>query len=446
MLKAPRHSHWLIIEDNCDNPRGISIKAEKDNNERVVCVNYPYAQCDLISMCRDIHKVLEKEGISNVVLEKTEFNLKIIKEITHAFPNSTITFCIVKGRTTIVDPNLKRVILNDYHHLPTGGHMGIARMIKNIQRKYTWPGLHNDVIKYLAQCLECKKSKIQRHTKAPMEITSSAEEAFDKVYLDLVGPLPSDDNGNKYILTIQCELTKYIEAQVITDKESETVARCFVKDFVLRYGNPRIICTDQGKEFVSDLFKKVAQLLEIETEVSTPYHHESIGALENSHKQLNNFLQIQTNKYKDKSWSEWVPYWVFSHNNSVHSATGYAPAELVFGKFTNMPSKLNVGVDPIYNFDSYISELRYRIQIAQEDARNCLVESKHNYKKYYDKKCYYRPVKVGDKILVLNNCRKNKLDTYYVGPFTIKGVQLPNITIDYKGKDKIIHLNNTKLV
>lgn len=136
----------------------------------------------------------------------------------------------------------------------------------------------------------------------------------------------------------------------------------------------------------------------------------------------------------------------FSHNNTVHSATGYAPAELVFGKFTNLLNNLNARVDPIYNFDSYISELKYRIQVAQEDARNCLIENKNNYKKYYDKKCYYKPIKVGDKILIINKGRKNKLDTYYSEPVAVKKVDLPNIIVEYKGKDKIIHINNTKRV
>lgn len=71
--------------------------------------------------------------------------------------------------------------------------MGITRMKNCIERKYTWPGLEKDVKDYIARCTDCKRCKIQRHTKAPMEITTTAGEAFEKVYLDLVGPLPEDN-------------------------------------------------------------------------------------------------------------------------------------------------------------------------------------------------------------------------------------------------------------
>ena len=53
---------------------------------------------------------------------------------------------------------------------------------------------------------------------------------------------------------------------------------------------------------------------------------------------------------------------------------------------------------------------------------------------------------VGDKVLVVNNARKNKTEPYYSGPYSVTKVELPNIYILYKGQNKMIHLNNTKLI
>lgn len=138
-------------------------------------------------------------------------------------------------------------------------------------------------------------------------------------------------------MSVECELTKFGEAYPLKTKESGGVAEKLVNEFILRFGVPKIIATDLGTEFTSNTFTSMCKLLKIEKLNSTAYHHESIGALENSHKQLGGYLNIWSWK---TSWSQWVPFWTFSHNNTVHSATGYAPAELVFGKMTLLPSNL----------------------------------------------------------------------------------------------------------
>lgn len=321
------------------------------------------------------------------------------------------------------------VILNDSLILPTGGHTGNNRMVNNIARRYTWPSLYSDVRNFVDRCVACKKCKIQRHVRAPLEITSTATKAFQKIYLDIVGPLPVDEFENKYILTAQCELTKFVEAYPLKTKESDGVAEKLVNEFILRFGVPKIFATYLGTEFTSNTITSMCKLLKIEKLNSTAYHHESIGAIENSHKQLGGYLKIWSCE-NNSNWIQWVPFWTFSHNNTVHSATGYAPAELVFGKMTLLPSNLIDVIDPIYNFDSYVNELKYRLQIAWRDAREKLGNSKINYKKYHDRKPYLREIKVGDKVLVFNHARKTKLEPYYKGPYVVRKLELPNIIID----------------
>lgn len=94
-----------------------------------------------------------------------------------------------------------------------------------------------------------------------------------------------------------------------------------------------------------------------------------MGALENSHKHLMAYLQINCSNHPS-SWSEWLAYWCFSYNNTVHSETKYTLHELVFGKLCNIPNNLRSGVDPLYNLNSYPIELKYRLQVAQNDAND----------------------------------------------------------------------------
>jgi hypothetical protein len=66
-----------------------------------------------------------------------------------------------------------------------------------------------------------------------MEITSTAAHPFDKCYLDTVGPLPLSTAGNKYILTFQDDLSKYMVATPIGQQDAISIAKVFVSQIVL---------------------------------------------------------------------------------------------------------------------------------------------------------------------------------------------------------------------
>jgi len=68
-----------------------------------------------------------------------------------------------------------------------------------------------------------------------MVITDIAEKPLDKIYLDIVGPLEETLTGNKYILTFQDNLTKFVDWYAIPNAEAETVAQIFFDQIITRY-------------------------------------------------------------------------------------------------------------------------------------------------------------------------------------------------------------------
>lgn len=52
----------------------------------------------------------------------------------------------------------------------------------------------------------------------PLIITTTATIAFQKLFLDIVGPTDKGDDGYQYILTLQCKLSKYIEKHALNTK------------------------------------------------------------------------------------------------------------------------------------------------------------------------------------------------------------------------------------
>lgn len=421
------------------------------SNKMILYIN-PVARLQLTpdAFVRELIGFCEKINVHEIIFIREKKYDEFLKKLTIAMKNDLSgagppRLCILNNIKRIVDKDDRRVILNDFHLLPSSGHAGMRRMYNNIKQYYFWPGLEKDVIEFIRKCDKCQRQKYNSHyIKEPMCITTTADSAMQKIFLDVVGPLDRDDNNFSYILTIQCELSKYVEAYPMVSKSSLEIAKNFVNNFILRYGIPQEIATDRGTEFLSTLFKEVCKLLEINTLQSTAYHHQSIGALENSHKSLNNYLRIQTDNHPG-SWSSWLQFWCFSYNTSIHSSTQFTPFELVFGKKCNIPSNLSTDtVSPLYNCDDYPLQLKYRLQTTQKEARQNLLNNKTIRKIKYDITSNPITYKKDDLILVKNETG-NKFQPIYSGPYVVVKDESPNVQILKNNKLELIHKNRTKL-
>lgn len=452
MLRKPINSVELLVisrkkmssmkDTNCSD---IFILNEKENILYTCPELRSYTARD--AYVSELEQYCNKINIKELYIIKLASNEEFInilsKEINKRKSWSGPRINILKGIRRIISNDDKKVVMNDYHILPTSGHAGIRRMINNIKKSYFWPGLERDVTNFVNKCKKCQMQKHSLPIKEPMVVTSTAMGAFDKVYLDIVGPLDKDYYGKVYILTIQCELTKFVEAYSLERKDAVSVAKSFVENFILRYGVPREIATDKGSEFIASTMREVCKLLHVTQLFSTAYHHESIGALENTHKNLNSYLRIQTNN-NSREWSTWIPYWCFAYNTTVHTSTKFTPYELVFGKYCKLPSNLTQLVEPLYNSDDYPLTLKYRLQKSQQQAREHLLLSKNIRKCNYDK--YVNPImyKCNDMILLKNeNC--NKFQNVYNGPFRVIEDISPNVRILKDNKIETVHKNRTKL-
>lgn len=422
-------------------------------SKSIIYVN-PYARSlptrDVL--VRDLGLLCKRINVEELCVVRNNNNKILLEELTLSIKESPIKnrsgpqiprLCIIKGVQRVDDIDDRRVILNDFHLLPTSGHVGIRRMSNNIKKHYFWPSMEKDIRDFVTKCSKCQIQKYSIKTKQPMVITTTSTSAFDKVFLDIVGPINKDYSDYNYILTIQCELTKFIEAYPLRSKDAVTVARAFVEQFILRYGIPREIATDRGTEFIANTMKEVCSLLKIGRTTSTAYHHESIGALENSHKTMGAYLRIQSENYAT-SWSSWLPFWCFAYNNTVHTETKYTPHELVFGKVCNLPSNLSSTIQPLYNFDSYPLELKHRLQISQKDARENLLSSKFTRKHNFDKTV--NPVNYNkNDLILLRNPSNDKTQPIYLGPYVVLKDLGTNVKVMINNKVETIHKNRTKM-
>lgn len=88
------------------------------------------------------------------------------------------------------------------HKSPQSGHKEVNKTYNKIKQYYFWENLKEDIRKRIQFCLNFQLKKlVRRKTKDKMQITDTPGNVFEKVSLDIVGPLPVTKNGNQFILT-----------------------------------------------------------------------------------------------------------------------------------------------------------------------------------------------------------------------------------------------------
>jgi transposase InsO family protein len=100
----------------------------------------------------------------------------------------------------------------------------------------------------------------------------------------------------------------------------------------------------------------MCKLLDIDKSKTTPWHPQTNGFLERSHKTLKTYLRSFVDK--DNNWDRLLCYAMFCYNTTVHSSTSYTPYELVFGRKPNIPSTFFKEPEPQYNYDNYVIDLK----------------------------------------------------------------------------------------
>ena len=97
------------------------------------------------------------------------------------------------------------------HESVLGGHQGTKKTYDKVMSDFTWPGTHADITRYCQSCDICQRTLPKgRITKVPLGSIPLMEEPFQRVAVDLVGPIqPITERGHRYTLVLVDYATRY---------------------------------------------------------------------------------------------------------------------------------------------------------------------------------------------------------------------------------------------
>lgn len=222
-----------------------------------------------------------------------------------------------------------------------GGHFGRDKTCEKVCSRYYWSNVQKDIRFYVNTCDRCQRTNA-RLQKQPAKLNPIAvkPQVWQRIGIDLIGPLKSSKKGNKYIITCSDYFSKWVEAKALPDKTAESVAK-FLLSLICRFGCFTICHTDQGREFVNQLNRKLFQLAGVDHRISSAYHPQTNGLDERLNQTIARTLLKYINEEQD-DWDDYLECILFSYRTSIHASTKYTPFYLMYGRDAVLPIELKV--------------------------------------------------------------------------------------------------------
>ena len=109
-----------------------------------------------------------------------------------------------------------------------------------------------DVKNYINNCSVCQVRRVSfliPDKLHPLPICAR----FERIHLDLMGPLPVSAQGHTDVVVAIDVFTKWAEVAAIPNKEAATIADFFLKEIISQHGLPQVVVCDNGTEFSGSL-------------------------------------------------------------------------------------------------------------------------------------------------------------------------------------------------
>jgi len=303
----------------------------------------------------------------------------------------------------IVVPSHRRTSVLEKSHNDLG-HLGRDKTLSVAKDRFFWPGLTKDVEAFIKSCPRCLRAKAP-HLPERAPLTSiTTTRPMELVCMDFLS-LETSAGGYSHILVVTDHFTKYACAFPTRTQHASVVAKILVNSFIVHYGIPERLHSDQGANFEGKVVKHLCELLGTAKSRTTPYHPQGDGITERFNRTLLSMLSTLEENEK-RNWKDHVAPLVHAYNSMRHESTGYTPFYLMFGRSPRLPVDLFLGRKD--DSKGAASAIRDRLDTAYKAATEAAHRAAKHQAKGYNKKIRGHALQIGDHVLVKNVGLKGK--------------------------------------
>ena len=362
---------------------------------------------------------------------------KYFKFISNLIKNNAFTvqsddlLCIKPDKThphtrVVIPVKLIKTVLDYSHKSLHRNHPGIQATQKQIERRYWWYKYASDIKRYINECNECQLGKGSKRYNIGKLVPLYATEHGEFVHFDFAGPFHNRLN----ILVVVDAYTGAVMFIATNDQTAATVIRCLIQQWMPIHGLPRVVITDRGAGFISELNQRISETLGIHKLFTSRYHPQTNGKAERMVRELKKQLRM-LNLTLDNSLTDnktqtqinlavrqiktLLPSIQFACNQRIRHFSNTSPHQLLYGH--NLRSVEDIAVkikelNKLRNKECKKSHLELIKDLTQHltALRNNFNKDRDKYiiimKRNHDKKKTINP---------LNKYKINDYVAYYVG-------------------------------
>ena len=330
------------------------------------------------------------------------------------------------------------------------GHMSRNSVVKHISKSFYWPTLWRDVRIHVQSCDTCQRVSKVNPKKAPMVRREVVTVPFERVSIDLVGPLPKSRGGYKYLFTYIDNASRWPEAIPLRSITSKSVISAF-ETICLRNGFPRTVISDNGTQFGSHDFKRFCSKHHIQAIQTSPYRPQSNGLVERMHGTLVTMIN-KLSKTKQGFWHEITKLALYFVRMTPSSATGFSPYMTVHGWEPASPLEIvkeGLLENTLEDVDitTWVQENMERVESIADSIVQKQTDVIEHRKVKRDKYSKERVFEHGTQVLYRTPGMMAKLTDAWEGPYVVDkrlGPVTYSLIIQGVKKRRIVHVNTIK--
>lgn len=223
-----------------------------------------------------------------------------------------------------------------------GNHQGAqALAYKLVRYGYYQPSMKKNTLDYIRKCDKCQKFGNIIH--GPVEeLTSICYLApFEQQEVDILGPFSLTREQLKFVVGEMEYFIKWVKAEPLATISYLKLRSFVCKSIVYRFGIPKVLITNNGRQFDNSQFKSFCTNLKIDHRLTSISHPQSNGLAI-----LTNQIILQNIRtwIKDAkgNWPEKLPYIVQAYRTSYKTETGEILFMLTFVLKGTIPIEVNL--------------------------------------------------------------------------------------------------------
>ncbi|KAE9287483.1 hypothetical protein PF008_g26393 [Phytophthora fragariae] len=209
------------------------------------------------------------------------------------------------SKRVVLPSSLWAKVLRENHDSVFACHLRTPQTYAKIAANYWWPDMRAWVRRWVQSCRDCGTRKARAMEVIPPLRSQGVGDAGDRWALDVAGPLPVTDKGNRYVVAAVDYATRYAVVAAVPSHRAPDIANFIVEKLVMVYGPMRELVMDGAPELNGAVVEALVNALQAKQLTPVPYRPALLGLVERFHRTWKDMVAMFVSEAQS-DWDRWL--------------------------------------------------------------------------------------------------------------------------------------------